>query len=192
MKLRNVLTVLGTAAVTAALTLMLFAPRGDSAQAGPIVQPVIAQPQLTSQGCTFTLKTDKVNYEAGQSPKIEVKAINPTNHPINATVSVIVTATSPTSRMSRMLPIPTIVWSHEFAFNLAPDETKSLNAGCAPLPAGGSVSITLSDQNTAVLAGQLGLPNQGGINAQVQNTVNAVPVAGGPNGADQNAVRPQD
>ena len=59
MKLRNVLTMLGTAAVTAVLTLALLAPRGGSAQAGPAVQPVIAQPQLTSHGCTFSLKTDK-------------------------------------------------------------------------------------------------------------------------------------
>ena len=174
MKLRNVLTMLGTAAVTAVLTLALLAPRG-SVQAGPAVQPVIAQPQLTSHGCTFSLKTDKTAYEAGEKPVVEVTASNPTDKPVSASVWVTVTATAPTSRMSRMLAMPRVLWSHEYAFTLPADGTKSLTADCEALPAGQNVAILLSDQQNSILAGGIGTPNP------------AAPVAGGPNAPQSNA-----
>ena len=176
MKLRNVLTVLGTAAVTAAATLALFAPWGGDAQAGPAVKPVLAQSQLASQGCTFTLKTDKEAYEAGDAPKVEVTATNPTDKPVTATVSVVVTSTAPTSPMSRMLPIPVVLWSHEYAFTVPADGKQSLTAECAGLPAAKKVAMTLTDQQNAVLAGIVGVPSQGGPNYQTPNAApNAVP-----------------
>ena len=166
MMLRNVLIMLGTAAATAALTLALSAPRGGDAQAGPAVQPVIAQPQLTTQGCTFSLKTDKETYEAGESPVIEVAASNPTDKPVTASVWVTVTTRSPTSGRSRMLSIPLTLWSHEYAFDLPADQTKTLTATCAALPAGQNVSIILTDQKDAILAGSVGVPAAGGSNAE--------------------------
>jgi hypothetical protein len=176
MKIRNVLTALGAAAVTAALTLALLAPWGD-AQAGPAVRPFIAQPRLTSQGCTFALKTDKEAYEAGEAPGVEVAASNPTDKPVDASVWVSVTTRAPTNPMSRMLPMPLALWSHEYAFTLAPGETKSLKAACAGLPAGKNVSILLTDQKDAILAASLGIP-AGGPN-------------GGPNAGQMNAVASQ-
>jgi hypothetical protein len=164
MNLRNVLTVLGTAAVTAALTLALLAPRGGDARAGAAVQPVIAQPQLSSQGCTFTLKTDKATYEAGESPKIEVTATNPTATSVTASVWVTVTSRSPANPRSRMLSIPVPIWTHEYAFTLPPDGTKSITETCAALPAGQNVAITLTDQNNAVLMGNVGVPPGAGPN----------------------------
>ncbi|HVS34127.1 MAG TPA: hypothetical protein VMS17_01015 [Gemmataceae bacterium] len=181
MKLRNVLTVLGTATITAVLTLALLAPWAGKAEAGPTVHPTIAQAQLASHNCTFSLTTDKPDYEAGQTPQIEVKAVNPTDQPATVSVWVTVTTTSPASRMSRMLPMPTVVWSHEFAFTLKPDETKSLTATCAAMPALGNVAILLSDQNMSVLAGVYGVPaqtqtqvnNQAANNQAVVNAVHA-------------------
>lgn len=168
MKLRNVMTVLVTAAVTAAVTLTLAAPRGESvARAAPVVKPVIAQPQLTSQDCTFALKTDKASYEADESPVIEVTASNPTDKPVSATVWVTISATAPTSPMSRMLPRPRSLWSHEFAFSLKAGETKSMTAACqTKLPAGQDVRIILSDKKDAVLATSVGVPARGGLNQQ--------------------------
>jgi hypothetical protein len=175
MSLRNVLTVLGSAAVTAAVALALLAPRG-SARADPTVQPVIAQAHLTSQACTFTLKTDKAKYEAGESPVVEVAATNPTDKPVTASVWVTVTERSPTTRMSRMLPMSLTLWSHEYAFTVPAHETKTLTAPCAAMPAGKSVTILLTDnKDLAVLMGDIGIP--------AQNTQN-----GGPNGGQQNAV----
>jgi hypothetical protein len=193
MKLRNVLTVLGTAVVTAALTLALLAPWGGSVQAGPAVHPTIAQPQLTSQGCAFTLKTDKATYEAGQSPAVEVTAVNPTDKPVSASVWVTVTSTTPTSRMSRMLPMPLTLWSHEYTFTLASDERKSLSAECKAMPAGGNVAITMTDQNNGILAGVYGVPAQNqqqAVNNQaaIQAAINAIAAQGGPNGKQPNNV----
>ncbi len=170
MKLRNVLTVFGTATATAVLTLLLFAPWSGSAQAGPAVKPVIAQPQLSAKGCTFTLKTDKASYEAGETPKIEVQAGKPTDKPVDVSVWVAASATAPVSPASRMLPIPQVVWSHEYAFHLAPGETKPMSADWTALPAGKSIAITLTDKDGAVLMGSFGVPTPGGPNS-VQSPV---------------------
>jgi hypothetical protein len=154
MKLRTLMTVLGTAAATVAVTLSFAAVYGDNtAQAAPTVKPLIAQSQFTSQGCTFTLKTDKPAYEQDTSPAIEVTATNPTKQPVKASVWVTVTSTSPMSRMSRMLPRPTTLWAHEYEFSLEPGQTKSLSATCtAKLPAGHEIRILLTDKKTAVVA----------------------------------------
>jgi hypothetical protein len=184
MKLRNVLTMLATAAVTAALALVLLYPRGGDAQAGPAVQPVIPQPELASHGCTFTVKTDKASYEAGETPSIEVAAVNPTDKPVNVSVWVTVTARSPASGRSRMLSIPLPVWSHEYAFTLSADGKQSLAAKSAALPAGQTITITLSDQQNAIMTGSIGIPP-----GSIQNGV--TPNGGVPlNGVNTNAAPP--
>ena len=168
MILRNVLTVLGSAAATAALTLTLAVPRVESvAEAGPAIKPVIARPQLTSQRCTFVLKTDKETYEAGESPVVEVTASNLTERRVQATVWVSLSATAPLSRLSRTLAMPRPLWTQDLAFDLGPGETKSMRATCkTPLPAGQDVRIVLSDKKDAVLATSVGVPASGGPNNQ--------------------------
>ena len=173
MKIRNVLTVLVTAAATAGLTLALLAPWGGEARAVPAGKLVIALPQLTSHGCTFALKTDKAAYEAGETPAVEVAASNPTDKPVDASVWVSVTTRAPSNPMSRMLPMPLTLWSHEYAYHLAPGETKALKADCAGLPAGQNVSMLLADQKDAILAASIGVP------------------VGGPNGGQMNSAQPQ-
>jgi hypothetical protein len=172
MKLRNLVTVLGTAAFTAVLTLALAGLRGEGmAQAAPVVKPVIAQPKLTSQGCTFELKTDKATYEDGQSPVIEVTAVNPTDKPVKATVWVTVTTSSVPGR-SRMLPMPRTVWSHRFDFDLKGDEKTTIKATCdAKLGAGQDVRIILGDKASAVLT-NVGVPQAGGPNGGGPNRPN--------------------
>jgi hypothetical protein len=174
MKLRNVLTVLGTAAATVAVTLTFAALYGDNrAQAAPTVKPLISQSQFTSQGCTFTLKTDKTAYEPDESPKIEVSATNPTNKPVTASVWVSVTSMSPISRMSRMLPRPTRLWLQEYTFSLEPGQTKSQSYTCsAKLPAGQEVRIILSDKLNAVVATNFAQPNANANSAQGGPNVN--------------------
>jgi hypothetical protein len=166
MVLRNVVTVLGTAAVTAALVLTLAGPRGDGvAQAGPAVKPIIARPQLTSHDCTFVLKTDKEAYESDEAPVIQVTASNPTDKPVDARVWVNIMAAAPTTRMSRMLTVPRPLWSQDFAFNLKPGETKSMSATCqVKLPSGQDVHVVLTDKKDAVLASSVGVPARGGPN----------------------------
>jgi hypothetical protein len=160
MKPQNLMTVLAAAAVTVAVTLGLAALwDGGSVQAGPTVKPVITQPQFTSQGCTFVLKTDQPTYEAGQSPVIEVTATNPTDQPVEASVTVTVTSTSPQSRRSRMLTLPATLWSHKYDFSLKPGESKPLSATCAArLPAGQEVRIILGDNQAGIMATNTAVP----------------------------------
>ena len=137
----------------------------------PTVKPLIAQSQFTSQGCTFTLKTDKVAYEPGESPAIEVTATNTTDKPVTASVWVMVTSMRPMAHMSRMMPRPTTLWSEQYAFTLEPGQKKSQSLTCsAKLPDGQEVRIFLGDKKNAVLTNNY-VP--GGANANVP--------AGGPN-----------
>ena len=55
-------------------------------QAG--IKPKIVQPKFTSQGCEFTLKTGKPEYQAGESPVVELTATNPTGKAVEAKVWV--------------------------------------------------------------------------------------------------------
>jgi hypothetical protein len=175
MKLRNVMTVLGTAAVTTAVTLGLAALwAGGRAEAAPAaVNPVIARPELTSQGCKFVLKADKATYEPGESPVFEVTATNTTKQDLKVKVWINVTAVAPTNPMSRMLPRPRSLWSQEDAFFLEPNGTETQKVTCtAKLPAGQNVSVTLGDRQETIMP----------MNLPVTNGVNAVP-QGGPNAA---------
>jgi hypothetical protein len=189
MKPQNLMTVLAAAAVTVAVTLGLAALwDGGSVHAGPSIKPVITQPQFTSHGCTFILKTDQPTYEAGQSPVIEVTATNPTDKPVDASVWVTVTSTAPMSRRSRMLTLPATLWSHQYDFSLKPGESKPLGATCAAkLPAGQEIRIILGDKNAGIMATntavpadvlnliQPGVTPNGGINLQGPNGLNATP-----------------
>jgi hypothetical protein len=155
MKRQNILVMLGTAAVTAALTVMLLAPRGVGA-AVPKIKAVIAQPHFTSQGCVFALKTDKAEYGAGDCPVVEVKASNPSDKSVEATVWINISASAPMSPLSRMLPVPQMLWSQRCVVSLKPGETKTLKVTSeAKLPAGQNISFTISDKERAVLADNL-------------------------------------
>ncbi len=159
MKRQNVLVMLGTAAVTAALTVMLLAPRGVGAgDAVPKIKAVIAQPHFTSQGCVFSLKTDKAEYGAGDRPVVEIKTSNPSDRSAVAAVWINISATAPMSPLSRMLPIPQMLWSQRCVVSLAPGETRTLSVTSeAKLPAGQNISFTISDKERTVLAGNLGV-----------------------------------
>jgi hypothetical protein len=161
MKWQDVLAVLAVAGVTMAFTLTLLGPTGVGAgDAVPAIKPEIAQPQLTSQGCVFSLKMDKAAYEAGEQPALEITASNPTDKPVDATVWVNISASSPANRMSRMMVVPAPLWSHECRVNLQPGERKTITiASEAKLPAGQSISISLTDKNAAMLLRNLSVQN---------------------------------
>lgn len=157
MRTHDILAVLGIAAATTACTVALLAPRGlGAADASQAITPLIAQPRLVAQGCEFVLKTDRPAYEAGAQPEIQITAINTTDKSVEAAVWVNVLASSPASPMARMLPVPRSLWSHKHVVSLGPGEAKTAAVRCeCKLPAGQSVSITLSDKDSAVLAGKL-------------------------------------
>jgi hypothetical protein len=180
-KLRNILTVLGTATLTALGTLTaatLWSP--GVAQAD--IKPVIARPELKSQECTFVVKTDKASYEASQSPVISVTATNTTSEAHKVKVWVNVMSTGPSDPRSRMVALPRSLWTHEYAFELKAGETKTIEVACAAkLPAGQQVSIVLGDRNTAVLMNDMATAyNQVQVNNTTKHAPNA-PVQGGVN-----------
>ncbi len=159
MKRQGVLVVFGTAAVTTAFTVMLFAPSGVGAiDAIHRIKAVIAQPQFASQGCVFVLKADKAAYEAGERPILEVKASNPTDKSVETTVWINILGSAPASLVSRMLPIPQVLWSKPCVVNLKPGEVKTLNiTSDAKLPAGQNILFTMTDKQRAVLVINLGV-----------------------------------
>jgi hypothetical protein len=153
MKWQDVLAVLAVAGVTMVFTLTLLGPTGVGAgDAVPAIMPVIAQPQFTSQGCVFVLKTDKATYEADETPSFEITASNATDKAVEATVWINIAASSPASAMSRRMVLPTPLWSHECRVDLQPGESKSMTiASEVKLPAGQSISISMTDKNAAML-----------------------------------------
>ncbi len=157
MKRQGVLVVFGTAAVTTVFTVMVLAPRGVGAI--DVVQKtkaVIAQPQFTSQGCVFVLKTDKAEYEADDKPAVELKASNPTDKSVETKVWINISASAPISPLSRMLPIPQVLWSHPCVVSLKPGEIRTLSIMSeAKLPAGQTILFTMTDKQRAVLASSL-------------------------------------
>jgi hypothetical protein len=162
MKWQDVLAVAAVAAVTMAFTLVAFGPTGVGA--GDDVQALraeIVQPKLTSQGCEFTLKTDKPVYRPGETPTLELTAANPTDMPVETTVWLNITATSPRDMISRMAVIPKPIWIHECKLTLQPGETKTVSVTAdVQLPVGQSIGIGMSDRDTSVIARTLSLPRQ--------------------------------
>lgn len=162
MKCKDVLAVAAVAAVTMVFTLVAFGPSGVGA--GDDVQAVkaeITRPKLASQGCEFTLKTDKPAYQPGETPTFELSAANPTDKPVETAVWINVTASSPRDMLSRMPIMPKPIWIHETKLTLQPGETKTASVTAdIILPAGQSIAITMSDRDTTVMARTLSVQSQ--------------------------------
>ena len=157
MKIRNVLDVLGVAAATMAFTLLAIGPwnTGISDDAKGI-KPRIRQPKFTVQGCEFALKTEKPEYKMGQSPNVELSAVNPTAKTVETTVWVTISAVEKASSMSRVLSMPLPVWSQSWSVRLKPGETKTTKfATDVKLAAEQEVSIDMSDKKQTVMVKEL-------------------------------------
>jgi hypothetical protein len=187
MNVKNVMTVLVVAALTAALTIAAASSlTNGTAEAGPTAKPTIVQPLFESQGCTFVMKTDMEAYEGKEHPVIEVTASNPSNQPVKATVYVAISGTSPLALASRMMPRAETFWKQDYAFDLGPNETKSQKHTCNVAIGGNSltakqnVRIVMGDSKLAVLANEFAIqqPNQRNANSAEQmrqNLRNAQP-----------------
>ena len=144
MKRQDMLVVAAVAAVTMTFTLVAFGPAGVGA--GDDVQTLraeIRQPTLTSQGCEFALKTDKADYQPGETPTLELTAKNPTDKPVETAVWFNITSSSPRDMLSRMPVMPKPIWIHECKLTLHPGETKTVTVVAdIKLPAGQSIAIS--------------------------------------------------
>ncbi len=153
MKAREILAVLGVAAATMAFTVVWFGPGRVGATDQPEeIKPAIVQPTLTTGGCEFVLTTDKPAYQPGESPTLRIVATNPTGEPVDATVWVSISSSSPFAAMLRAMPIPRSVWTGDCSVSLKPGETKTVTLSTGvQLSAGQSFSITMSDQQQVIL-----------------------------------------
>jgi hypothetical protein len=178
MKWQDMLAVAAVAAATMAFTLVAFGPAGVGA--GDNVQTLraeIVQPKLASQGCEFTLKTDKAAYQPGETPTIELTATNPSDKPVETAVWINITASSPRDMLSRMPVMPKPVWIHECKLTLQAGESKTVSVTAdLKLPAGQSIAISMSDRDMTVMARTLSVPRQApDANQQLRVSLNRQP-----------------
>ena len=160
MKIHGALSVLFVGAATAAITLAVLLPgRAGAIDATESMQPTIARPTLTSLGCTFSIAAIEEAIKAGDKPTLKLTATNPTDEPVEATVSVNMTSMAPMSPLSRMMPMPRSLWDRECTVGLKAGETKTLTLSPdVELPAGQVVSLQLADKKRAVALTLLQVP----------------------------------
>lgn len=161
MRGRDVLGVLGVAVATMAFTLVLFGPWSIVASdETPPIKLRIAQPEFTSHGCVFALKTEKPDYQSGESPVVEIEAKNPTDATVEATVWLGLSAADVPSPMARTLAMPRPVWSKPYVVRLNAGETTTAKLDTAvKLAANQNVTITIGDKELAILAGEFPVRN---------------------------------
>jgi hypothetical protein len=141
---KEVVAVAATAAVTMVCTLALMWPLVVGAAGQPVMR--VAQPSISIGDCKFTVETP-LSVE-GSAPFVRFKAVNTAHAPTEATVWLVVSATSPQSEMSRRMPEPTTVWAHGCTVQMAAGATETYRVPIeAALPAGQSIMISLA--NTA-------------------------------------------
>lgn len=152
MKIKDALIIGAIAVTTMAVTLTLLLPARVEANQTPTIKPLIAQPKLVADGCTFTLKTDKQAYKPGETPRVTIRAVNPTDKPVRKDIWVSISGISPASRMSRRPKLPQSLWRDKCSVNLKPGETKtvSLNTG-VKLPSGTMIIIAMTGEKQAVV-----------------------------------------
>lgn len=155
MKSRDVLTVLGTACITMAAALAWFAPTGATASGDSSrVRPQIAVPTLEADGCRVYLETDRGDYAAGDKPVLRLRAVNDTETAASLRVQLGITATSPSSPLSRMVALPTPLWNGEWAVEIPPGETRTSDVPTeTDLPADQEISVTMGTGDLSILAG---------------------------------------
>jgi hypothetical protein len=84
-------------------------------------------------------------FKEGDQPEFELRAVNTLKQPAQVAVCVIVTATTPGGLMSRIGPMPSVLWQDQVDLALKPNETRVLNlATRTKLPAKSSISVSLS------------------------------------------------
>jgi hypothetical protein len=157
MRVHNVVGVLGVAGATMAFTLMVLGPwRFGISDETKRITPRIMQPKFASHGCDFTLKTGKTEYEVGETPVIEVTAVNPTGKAAEATVWIRLLTAEVPSPFARVMPVPRPSWSKSWSVSLKPGETgKTSLTADVKLAAKQNVMITISDAEREIMVKEL-------------------------------------
>lgn len=162
MKTKDLLTIATAALGTATLTVAFLAsPLMSGNDANPLAA-TIAKPKLAANGIEMTLASaNGREFKAGEQPVFELRAVNTLNQPSDVAICAILSASAPVSRMSRLMPMPSVLWRQELALALGPNETKVLPlAARTNLPANSDISVSLSQvgqPGKATAAGNAGI-----------------------------------
>jgi hypothetical protein len=148
MKTKDLLTIATAALGTASLTVVTFwagpIDAGNDADAPP---PKFVRSLLISHGVELALAPAGGRaFKAGDQPEFELTALNTTSRPVSASVSVTMTASAPVNKLSRAIPVPSVLWRQEQIVSLHPNETKiyALSAK-TNLPPMSVISLSLED-----------------------------------------------
>jgi hypothetical protein len=163
MKTKDLLTI-GTAALgTATLTVLFLAtPRMTGTDTNPTAA-TIAQPKFAANGIEVTLSAaNGRKFSAGDQPEFELRAVNTLNEPAQVAVCATLYSLSPGGAMSRIGPMPAILWHQDIEIALKPNETRVLALDARTnLPANREISVSLSQVSQAgktTVAGNPGNP----------------------------------
>jgi hypothetical protein len=89
-------------------------------------KPLVAQPVLKAGSLELSVSGVKALYKAGEIPALELQAINKGTSTIDATATLTLMITAPSSPMSRVLPIPMQAWRKECPLSVAAGQTKTI------------------------------------------------------------------
>jgi hypothetical protein len=153
---KNILTILSVALTTAALTVLAFwsvpIEAGNEAQNQA---PKVAQPKLLTNGIEMTLvAAEGKTFQAGDEPVFQLTAVNTTAEPATAHLRLVMDSISPASAMSRIGPVPAMIWHQDCTIALKPNEKKTMTvASNTKLPVSGAITVSMQpiDPNTPAL-----------------------------------------
>lgn len=152
-------TVFGCAAVTLAVVLMTGWPMQVSAiDPAESEKPVIAQPVLKVQDCEITLEGLRAAYQPGETPKIELKAVNHGKTAANIPVAISIMLGAPPEKMSRMAPPFSALWTDKCNLALQAGESKTVPLVCDVKLRSGSGNVIVSAGTVALSLGAFTVP----------------------------------
>ena len=152
MQTKNLVSITTVALATALVTVVMCWSGSMEAGSGTdAAVPTIATPKLVSHGVEMTLAAAEGRiFKTGDAPAFDLKAVNTTDNPVTVQVGVVMTATAPADRMSRVLVMPTNLWQEHRELVLQPHETKQVTVATqTKLPAGKLVSVRLQASTVA-------------------------------------------
>ncbi len=151
MKNNDLVTIATVALGTATLTVLLFGSASlEAGNDGPPPTAKIAKPKLVSHGIEFTLATPKgQTFKTGDEPVFELTAINSTSESAETLIRLMMSATAPANPVSRLLPMPAMLWQDEQQITLKPNETKVISVSThTKLPANKLIAVALQETDS--------------------------------------------
>lgn len=152
MKSRDLANIFTVAVGTAAAVVVTFS--GNSLEAGrdgTELRSVITTPELLANGIKISLATRKGNEpKAGVPAEFDMNVVNTREVASEATVRLVMSASAPANPLSRIMIMPTQLWSEERTLTLGPKETKRIPVVAhTNLPTGREITVRVISMKPA-------------------------------------------